>query len=80
MSTEVQPYTDEQTAALTLMAEAINAFTDALRLCGEVGIQPVDALRAIGIEVPGFASGMLNSSLTALTLPAEITSAEDLQS
>lgn len=69
----------EQAAALEQLGASLEAFGGALAACLQAGLQPAEALRACGLEVPAWAGVMVNRSLGQL-LAVEEVSAEGLQS
>lgn len=56
--------TPGQEAAVEWLQKALSEFAGALGACNEVGLEPADAFRAAGIEVPLFAASLLNSALS----------------
>jgi hypothetical protein len=62
----VDPLTDLQDAAVAQLRASLDSFGDALAGCLQVGLQPADALRASGIDVPGYASPMVNNALARM--------------
>lgn len=58
--------TDEQVAAVEQLGAALEAFGAALGVCLQTGLQPAEALRACGIDVPVFAGPMLDRTLSRM--------------
>lgn len=74
-----------QEEAVGQVRDAIGAFIVALVACREVGVEPSTALQATGIEIPGFATPMVNMQLgqmvdAALAAAAEQEAEEGLAS
>lgn len=63
--------TDAQVEAVAQLSASLNAFGDALSVCLQAGLQPADALRECGIEVPGYAGPMVNGALARMLQPDE---------
>lgn len=63
--------------AVDNLKAALDAFGAALLGCLQVGLQPADALRAAGIDVPLFAGPMVDRALANML---EESSGEELQS
>lgn len=58
--------TDEQEAAIGELGAALESFGAALGSCLQSGLQPADALRACGIDVPMFAGPMVDRALAGM--------------
>lgn len=61
--------TAEQETAVAELGAALEAFGVALGSCLQVGLQPADALRAAGIDVPLFAGPMVDRALASMLTP-----------
>lgn len=57
---------EDQRRALTRLAASLQVFVQELEGCTEQGITAVEALRAIGLEIPSIAAPMLDQMLPAL--------------
>lgn len=56
----------EQEDALGQLRASLISFGDALAACLQVGLQPAEALRACGLEIPTWAGPMVNRSLATV--------------
>lgn len=71
MSDRAETTADGVDVAVAHLRASLDSFGDALLGCLQVGLQPADALRAAGVDVPGYASPMVNSALSRYTEVAE---------
>lgn len=53
--------TDAQTAVVTRLVTALDELGNSLLACQSVGMQPSDAFRAAGVDIPLFAGPALNA-------------------
>lgn len=59
----VAELTEQQQEAVRELAGVLGVFHAAIVACKEAGLQPADAFRAAGIEIPAMAAPLVNQML-----------------